>query len=165
MKINIKDREFITGILFLAVAAVYGSQIPGIKLTKISVVNSAMFPKFYTVALVILAVCQLYQAWQHTKSAPAAGTDQAKEEKKTDFACVTITLGLSLVYVILLEPLGFLISSILYLEAQMITLCPKEKSRPLLFLAVSVIAAFATYYIFRNGLHLMLPAGILTGIL
>ena len=64
-------------------------------------------------------------------------------------------------YVLLMKPVGFIITSAVYLFLQMLILCPKEKRNSILFAVISVVCAVAIYYIFRNGLNVMLPAGIL----
>ena len=75
------------------------------------------------------------------------------------------TLATALIYVMLFKPLGFVLSSILYLTVQMSVMAPKEERRPLRFLLISVIAVAVIYLIFHNGLSLLLPGGVLTGIL
>jgi len=75
---------------------------------------------------------------------------------------VLITVGLILVYVVLLKPLGFIISSSLYLFAQILVLVPvRIKKNYLLYALVAVITSAIIYVSFRFGLDLMLPAGLL----
>ena len=84
---------------------------------------------------------------------------------RPDYGRVILTLVFSLLYVALLKPLGFVISSILYLELQMCIMSQKEKRKPVKFLLISVISVMVIYFVFHNLLQLMLPNGILTGIL
>lgn len=65
----------------------------------------------------------------------------------------------------LFKPLGFVLSSILYLTVQMAVMAPREERKPLRFFLISVIAVAVIYLIFHNGLSLLLPGGVLTGIL
>jgi len=74
------------------------------------------------------------------------------------------TLIMSCVYVLLLEPLGFLISSILYVFCQILNLCPKNDVNIVKFAVIAVVSSVIIYFTFRNGLHLMLPAGPLEGV-
>jgi putative tricarboxylic transport membrane protein len=60
-----------------------------------------------------------------------------------------------------MKPLGFIISSILYLFGQIVILCPKEKYNFVMFAIVSVVTSVVVFYTFRKGLNLMLPVGIL----
>ena len=156
---NWADLCKLTGIFFMVIAVVYTTQIRKIKLTKISLINSAFFPKICVCALILLSVCEIYQGIKSWK------VSEDTEEEKKDYRSAALTLGFSLIYVMLLEPLGFLISSVLYMVAQMAVLCPKGEQKPVLYVLVSVIAAVVIYFLFRDGLNLMLPSGILTGIL
>jgi putative tricarboxylic transport membrane protein len=78
--------------------------------------------------------------------------------------CVLRTLFLSIVYVALLEPLGFLISSMLYIFFQTLNLCPKNEVGFVKFAIIAVVSSIIIYVTFRNGLHLMLPGGPLEGV-
>ncbi len=160
----IKNKELMTGFFFLLVTVVYSSQIPIIKRTKISPVNSAFLPLIISIGMGILTVCQLYCAYIDIKKRPLQ-QESVQMEQASDINRVICTLGCALVYVILFQPLGFVISSIAYLFAQMCVLAPKEERKPVLFFIVSVISVIAIYLLFYKGLRLMLPNGILTGIL
>lgn len=156
-----KYADLWTGIFFLAVSVIYISQIPLIKITKVSLIDSAFYPIICAVGLTALSIIQIALAVKKLKSTPDGET--ASEEQK-DYKSVILTVAWSLVYVILLNPLGFVLSSVIYMVAQMIVLCPKDEQKPVLFVIIAIVAAVAIYYIFRNTLNLMLPAGILTGI-
>ena len=112
-----------------------------------------------------LALVQLYMAFRNWKQAKAAGGTQEKAEDSPDYRRAMYTLATALIYVMLFKPLGFVLSSILYLTVQMSVMAPKEERRPLRFLLISVIAVAVIYLIFHNGLSLLLPGGVLTGIL
>ena len=104
-----KYMDLMTGIFFMVIAVVYTTQIRKIKLTKISLINSAFFPKICVCALILLSVCEIYQGIKSWK------VSEDTEEEKKDYRSAALTLGFSLIYVMLLEPLGFLISSVLYM--------------------------------------------------
>lgn len=75
------------------------------------------------------------------------------------------TLLLLFVYILLLKPVGFVITSILYLFVQMYLFVPKPlvtKKRLLLFGVISVILPIAVNLLFVNVFSLILPAGILS---
>lgn len=74
------------------------------------------------------------------------------------------TLALLLVYVLLLKPVGFVITSIVYLFLQMCLFVPAEKRTKknyILFAVISVVMPFAVNWLFVNVFALILPAGIL----
>ena len=150
------------GIMFLAFTIVFAAQVPAIRLTRVTIVNSAVYPVVILVALGMLACAQI---WFSVRELRRAGTDYSGgDEKKKDYMCVLRTLILSCVYVLLLEPLGFLISSILYVFCQILNLCPKNEVNFVKFAIIAVVSSLVIYVTFRNGLNLMLPAGPLEGL-
>lgn len=75
-----------------------------------------------------------------------------------------MTLALLFFYVLLLKPVGFVITSSLYMFAQMVLFVPKElinKKRLVLFAAISIILPILVNLLFVNVFSLILPAGIL----
>lgn len=156
-----KYESIIIGVIFLVIAAVYGSQIPNIKISNFAPINSAFFPKLCCVILAVLALQQLINGVRTLKSNWAEGD----EADKTDYMCVAQTFGMTIVYVALLDPLGFIISSIIYLFFQISILCPKAEFKPIKFLIISVITSLVIFVVFKNGLGLMLPRGILKGLI
>ena len=58
--------------------------------------------------------------------------------------------------------LGFMLSSILYMFAQMLLFVPavyRTKRNVILFAGLSVAVPIAVYYLFVNVFYLLLPAG------
>jgi putative tricarboxylic transport membrane protein len=110
----------------------------------------------------MLSCAQIWLSARELKR--AGGSDSGGEVKKKDYMCVLRTLTLSCAYVLLLEPLGFLISSALYVFFQILNLCPKNEVNVVKFAVIAVVSSVFIYFTFRNGLHLMLPAGPLAGL-
>lgn len=74
------------------------------------------------------------------------------------------TLILLFVYVFMLKPVGFVISSIVYMLIQMILFVPavyRIKKNYILFVVLSVIVPVAVNALFVNVFSLILPTGIL----
>lgn len=70
----------------------YASQIPLIKRTKISPVNSAFLPTIVAICMGALALVQLYMAFRNWKQAKAAGGTQEKAEDSLDYRRAMYTL-------------------------------------------------------------------------
>ena len=68
------------------------------------------------------------------------------------------------IYVALLEPIGFVIMTIIYTFAQILILTPREKWGKNFVPAaiVALIAGILLYYIFKIQLSVLLPSGILS---
>ncbi|MDK2968574.1 MULTISPECIES: tripartite tricarboxylate transporter TctB family protein [Lacrimispora] len=90
---------------------------------------------------------------------------ETMEKENLDYKRMLISFILILVYVYLLHPIGFIVSTILYLPLQMYILAPddKKKKRDIIQLAIiTVIFTFVVFFLFRYGFKIILPAGIFT---
>lgn len=75
-----------------------------------------------------------------------------------------LTLVLLFFYIFLMKPIGFVISSIFYMFAQMMLFVPKElinKRRLILFAVISIVLPILVNLLFVNVFSLILPTGIL----
>lgn len=94
----------------------------------------------------------------------AAEAEKAGPEN-LDYKRVLMSFILILVYVYALQPVGFIISTIVYLPVQMFILAPADQrdQKSIIQLAViSVLFTFVVFFLFRYGFKIVLPAGIFT---
>ncbi|WP_124065581.1 tripartite tricarboxylate transporter TctB family protein [Clostridium sp. E02] len=87
------------------------------------------------------------------------------EKEELDYKRMLTSFILILIYVYLLQPVGFIVTTILYLPFQMYVLAPddKKKKKDMIQLAViAVIFTFVVFFLFRYGFKIILPAGIFT---
>lgn len=88
-------------------------------------------------------------------------------KEKADMVSVKgllITMVLLFLYVLLLKPVGFVITSVLYMFIQMELFVPAEyrsKKNHIIFAVVSVILPIGVNALFANVFSLILPTGIL----
>ncbi len=124
--------------------------------------DSAFIPSIVGGAMVLLSVVMTLDDFK--KDRAAAGTEERKAEKKENLN-VLGTAVLLLVYISLIEPLGFLIASVLYLFVQFLYLTPSDKlKKPKTYVVYGLIALVASggiYFLFLNVFNLILPAGLL----
>ena len=64
------------------------------------------------------------------------------------------------IYIALLEPVGFLIMTAIYLFVQTLILTPKEKRNYIVTFITSIVIAVALDYVFVCLLNVLLPLGI-----
>lgn len=86
------------------------------------------------------------------------------EEEKGNIKGFLLTLVLLFLYVLLLKPLGFVITSSLYMFLQMLLFVPRElinKKKLILFAVISILLPVLVNLLFANVFSLILPAGIL----
>jgi hypothetical protein len=111
----------------------------------------------------VLAAALAFLNFKNLKMRTAEAEKMEKEE--LDYKRMLTSFMLILVYVYLLQPVGFIVTTILYLPFQMYVLAPDEKKtkKDIIQLAVtSVIFTFVVFFLFRYGFKIILPAGIFT---
>lgn len=164
-----KYGELIGGVVVFMVAAVYfwmafsikkfGAGQPGI-------ITSDVMPKIYGAAVMLLGAIQIFRGIRELK-APAAPAGPDEAETKGKFPVepeILLTFLLLVVYVALLQTVGFVIMSILFVLGLSAILLPTEKrgkSSYLMILVVAVIFTVAITAIFVKGFNLTLPMGLL----
>ena len=114
-----------------------------------------------TALLILREVVRLIRQAAAEKKAAAEEVPDAEAQKQM-LVRGTVAIVSLVVFVLLLQPLGFVISSILYVISQMFVIAPKEERRPVLFVVVAVTVVLAAYLFFKNVTHIALPSGILS---
>lgn len=156
MKQKINWEDIGIGIVIIVVGAVLfasSMNLPGgNSLTK----GADFMPKVISAILTILGICFVLSALIKRVEAPANHLPDKTE---------TVRLGISFVllflYIFLLEKIGFIIMTFLYICAQSWFITPKEKRKPVSLAVISAVVSVTVYFLFVYGLKLMLPAGIL----
>ena len=182
MKNHMFDKELLVGVIFLVIGVAYFAlafTIPAYDAYGgSSVVDSSFVPKVVGVLLMALSAVQIWlsvknRRKQGSESAPEAGNPQQDEEfrvedydddaltKNADTKSLLLIFAILILYMALMSVLGFMISTALFLLASMALLTPAEKRNIPLMVILSVVVAVGVYYLFVNGLDLVLPAGIL----
>ena len=113
-------------------------------------------PKLCATIWVLLSALLLVSSFIEKKS--------EKEKSEGSVKGFFATLVLLFVYILLLKPVGFVITSILYMFVQMLLFVPKEqleKKRIVSFAVISVILPILVNLLFVHVFSLILPAGIL----
>jgi putative tricarboxylic transport membrane protein len=157
-----------SAFLILFSAVMYAASNNIMKLT-VSKVGADFAPKLVAIGIFILSVFYLINSIKQLKGSNGGETggleqeddgDQ-KEKKKISLLSVFATVGLLILYVALLPIIGFLITTVVYLFAQMYLLADKQERKIPIFIVTSVVTSVVVYFIFKSIFFLMLPAGIL----
>jgi len=139
-----------------------------IKLT-VSKVGADFVPKLVAIGMLILSVFYLIQSIKKQirlkhevdTNASVEKENDTEEKKKISPLSVLATVGLLVLYIVLLPYIGFLITTTVYLFFQMYLLAAKTERKIPLFVVISIITSVFIYFIFKYVFYLMLPAGIL----
>jgi hypothetical protein len=120
-------------------------------------------PTVIGVIIILLSAILLAQSIKGLKEAVAKAEAEGPDD--SDYKRVLSSLILSLVYVFVLQPVGFIISTFVYLFGQIFVLAPDEKRTKkdiILYLIIDVVFVLVVFFLFRYGFKIVLPAGIFT---
>ncbi|XKY14446.1 tripartite tricarboxylate transporter TctB family protein [Stutzerimonas stutzeri] len=157
-----KRKELLVGALMLGAGLFY--LFLTINLPRKGFIDASTVPYVLAVGLCLLGVLQLLAARKATQppADPDADADPSAAATPPDYPTVFKTLALIAVYVALLQQVGFLIMTVLYLYAQFIVITPREqKVNHISYIIIAVVTSAAIFYLFRQGFDLMLPTGVL----
>lgn len=161
-----KYRDVFCGVFLIAIAAILYILSFNIKSVAINLIKADFFPRLDAGILAILGIILVITGLIGARSyVPGPEPDPETKALNRDATISMVeTLGLTAIYIFCLKPVGFVISTFVYLVLQMIVLTPKEKRKPkliILFVAISAICAVGIYLVFVKLFYLMLPAGLL----
>ncbi|WP_180994104.1 tripartite tricarboxylate transporter TctB family protein [Bacillus sp. Marseille-P3661] len=117
------------------------------------------------VVAIIIAFLSLLVLIQAIKNAKANSNDVVEKDSEyaPNYKSTFLTFVLIIIYMIMLQPVGFILSTTLYLVLQMFILSNfnRDRKKIILFITISTISSVSLYFIFVNLLSVILPAGIL----
>ena len=162
--------DIVPGIVIAAFSLFYLVQIPGIQAFNglgSTPLDNHFVPWMWGGALLFLGVWLIVRGFFKYKRFKAAGgavqkfnLGKAISDKGEDIASfIALTI-----YVGLMEPVGFVIMTILYTFVQILILTPREKWGKNIVPAalIAVVAGVLLYFIFKIQLAVLLPSGILS---
>ena len=155
-------KELTIGVAMLGASVTYlvmASRVPGHE-----GIDAATVPFLLAVLLCLLGLLQTLSAFTRHAQAAKSTSDTPDEPKVSVIEPLTVikTLGLILLYVVLLGPVGFPIMTTLYLYLQFIVLTPVDrKIRHLPYAGIALVTSIVIYLLFREAFDLLLPAGLL----
>lgn len=153
----VKKKELLIGAVMLGAGLAY--LFLTLQLPRRGTIDAASVPFLLAALMCLLGTLQLVASWKRPASS-TAGEDESPGGP--DYLTVGKTLGLIVIYIALLEMVGFPIITVAYLYLQFIVLTPvTEKISHPRYLLIAAIASASIYLVFRYGFDLMLPAGLL----
>lgn len=127
-------------------------------------------PRLMGIILFVLGAADFFEEWKKASTEPEKEDRQSMGNKKAEIKNykdwiaehIDICSGiLLLAYVYSIKPLGFLISSAIYMLAHMLLLTVNTKRNYLVLIGLTVIVPCVIYFGFVKVFYLMLPPGIL----
>lgn len=151
-------RDRITGATLLAVALVWIVLVyTRVETGEGAAAGSRTFPLIFGVFLAFLALIVL--AGSFLGSAEEEEEPDAEPVAPNEGTSLVVTIGVLVAYAFLLQPLGFILSTVLVVAGLMIFLLRIRS--PLLIAALSLGLAVGCYLVFGKLLGTYLPAGTL----
>lgn len=111
---------------------------------------------FLSVALLITTIANFKK---NAAAAEAAGVPEC------DYTRVLLSFIAITIYVFVLQPIGFILCTLVFLPFEMWVLSPSDKRTPKdigILVAIGVIFTFAVFFLFRYGFKIVLPPGLFT---
>lgn len=158
-----KYGDIITGIFYTVLGAVViclAKQLPKSRVMKI---GPDFMPMVIGVIILVLALILLFSSVKNFKL-NAAKAD-ASPADTSDYKRVLASLVLVVIYVNILAPVGFILSTLGYLFLQIVVLAPNDRRNAkniMSYAIIDIVFVFAVFFLFRYGFKIVLPSGIFT---
>ncbi|MGL5433871.1 MAG: tripartite tricarboxylate transporter TctB family protein [Lachnospiraceae bacterium] len=158
-----KYGDIVVSTFYVILAAAIIIMARMLPVSTVTSLGPDFMPTVIGVVTLILALVLLVRSIKEFKN-PNAKTAE-EEEEDADYKRVISSFIVVVAYVMILKPIGFIISTIVYLPIQMFILSPEEgrngQSAVKLTL-LSVIFTLVVFFLFRYGFKIILPSGIFT---
>ena len=158
--------DLIVGLVFSAISVIYFGMSFNIQEAGVTQMGPAFVPQIIasiTFLLSVILIANSVGTLKRAEAQPASAEDSADPEKP-NYVPVVLTAVLLLAYVLLLESVGFVVSTVAYLFLQFNVSAPRTRKSlkyQAYFLGGAIVAAVAINYLFVTGFNVMLPQGIL----
>lgn len=151
-----KYGDMICGITGMTVAVVMLILSVQIGMKEGNAIGAAFLPEIVGVIILVFSAVLAWRGWQSSKSYVETAADYPANETG-----VWMMMALCLVYAAALKPIGFIISSGVFLFAALCLMTKKEKTNYVRLAVITVVAVMAIYLIFTQFFGIRLPHGIL----
>ena len=158
-----KYGDIVTGIFYAVLGAVtiyFAQQLPKSRVMKI---GPDFMPMVIGILIFVLALMLLFSAVKNFKANAAKA--EAMPADTSDYKRVLASLVLVVIYVNILAPVGFILSTLGYLFLQIVVLAPNDRrdaKNILTYAIIDVVFVFVVFFLFRYGFKIVLPAGMFT---
>ncbi|OBX08160.1 tripartite tricarboxylate transporter TctB family protein [Gallibacterium salpingitidis] len=157
MKKYLYDKNFLAGIIFFFVSLAYLFGAYSIETKGIVAIESDFMPKIYGYILLGASIILTVTSWRKI-----AKSEVEMENSSSDIKRVLSVLVLILIYISLIQVLGFIVSSIPFLFFLSLLLTPDYVEKKYwVYLIFSILLPIVAYFGFSYYLNLTMPSGLL----
>ena len=151
-----KYADVITGTIGLVIGIAMLVMSIQIGLTEKNAIGADFMPKIASVITIAMSGKLLWDGWKTSRTYK----EEALEYKK-NYLGVAIMIVACILYAELLKPIGFIVTSLVFLFLALCLISRKEERNYLKFAIITVVAVFAIYFVFTKVFGIRLPHGIL----
>lgn len=158
-----KYGDIVVGVFFMALSAIMMVMAKMLPKSKVMEIGPDFMPMVIGALTFILAAILTFLNVKNMKMR-AAEIDASKIDD-CDYKRVLLSALLVLIYVFILQPVGFIVSTLVFLPLQMLVLSPDDQrggKQIIQLLIIDVIFTMVVFFLFRYGFKIVLPAGIFT---
>ncbi len=159
-----KFGDIVVGIFFAVVGAAMIILAKALPKSKVMDIGPDFMPTVIGAVILVLALTLLFLSVKNFKM-HVKELEASNYKDTSDYKRVILSILLVLVYVLTMKPIGFIITTLVYLFLQMYVLAPEEnrtKKDVITLLIIDVVFTFIVFFLFRYGFKIVLPAGIFT---
>ncbi len=159
-----KYGDVIVSVFYLLLATAVIVMARALPKSAIISIGPEFMPTVIGVFTLILALILLVTSLKDFKS-NAAKLAAGEAIEAVDYKRVISSFIVIIAYVMILQPIGFIVSTIVYLPLQMFILAPADKRSVkdiIQLIILAVIFTLVVFFLFRYGFKIILPTGIFT---
>lgn len=158
-----KYGDIVVGIFFMILSAILIAMARALPKSQVMDIGPDFMPMVIGVITFILAAILTVMSLANFKR-HAAEIDPASLPE-CDYVRVLSSIILVLIYVFALQPVGFIVTTLVFLPLQMLVLAPEDsrnKKGVIQILIIDVVFTLFVFMLFRYAFKIVLPAGIFT---
>ena len=158
-----KYGDIVVGVFFMVLSAALIVMAKMLPKSKVMDIGPDFMPLVIGVVAFMLAAILTFLSVKNFKM--RAKELEGVEIAECDYKRVLSSIILVLVYVFILQPVGFIISTMAYLLLQMLVLSPddeRDKKHVIRLIVIDIVFTLVVFFLFRYGFKIVLPAGIFT---
>lgn len=156
--------EIVIGILLIILSVVIYTQAGVFPPTNEAQLNAGSFPSAIAILLALLSLILIIS---NSRKLIRRKAELKEMDTKTylkglypEYKYVLFTLASLFVYILLMQVIGFIITTILFIIITGYVLGPKTKKDIVIISVISLVVTLSTYTFFENVLHVRFPSGL-----
>ncbi|WP_194840804.1 tripartite tricarboxylate transporter TctB family protein [Filobacillus milosensis] len=157
--------ELILGLLLVLLSILIYTQTGDLPSMNESQLDAGSFPQFIAILLGLLSLIlvikqSIHLLKQNQNKEQSANIKETLLDVYREHKLVLITLSLIFLYIILIQIIGFIISSIAFMIITALVIGPRKKKDVITISSIAVILTIGLYFFFQNVLQVRFPSGV-----